>query len=63
MSLISIREAARLLKVSESTIRRLFDDGRLTGHRSPGGHRRIHKESLDTLLEELQPGITFPQGS
>jgi excisionase family DNA binding protein len=55
----SIREAAEILKVSESTIRRLFDEGRLEGHRSPGGHRRILKESVSKLEKELLPGITF----
>ena len=63
--LISIQDAAELLKVSEATVRRLFDGGKLLGHRLPSGHRRILRTSVERLHEELleqrdPPGITFP---
>tara|TARA_R110002126_G_scaffold52672_12_gene142997 strand:- start:665 stop:862 length:198 start_codon:yes stop_codon:yes gene_type:complete len=60
--LISIRTAAKRLQVSESSIRRYFDEGKLVGHTTPGGTRRILLESLETLEVKvgLSPaGITF----
>jgi len=56
---VTLREAAKVLRVSESTVRRLFDEGRLTGGRTPGGHRRIDSKSLETLRRSLDPGVTF----
>lgn len=61
---ITIRDAAKALYVSESTIRRYFDEGKLEGHVTPAGTRRIHRWSLRLLLEQtgIAPtGITFPQ--
>lgn len=59
---ISIREAAKRLKVSESTIRRYFDQELLRGYVTPSGTRRILRESVVRLEEEsglAPPGITF----
>jgi excisionase family DNA binding protein len=51
--LISIEDAAELLEVSPNTVRRLFDAGKLRGHRLPKGHRRILRKSVEELHEEL----------
>lgn len=60
MEHLSTREAAEELKVSESTVRRLFDQRKLEGFTTPGGHRRITQESVERMLEERKPGFTFP---
>jgi excisionase family DNA binding protein len=60
MKYLTTREAAELLQVSESTVRRLCEQKRLAEWRTPGGHRRIAKESVERVLDERDPGITFP---
>ena len=60
MENLSTKEAARELQVSESTVRRLFDQKKLEGFTTPGGHRRITRESVEQVLDERRPGITFP---
>lgn len=47
---ISTGEAAEILGLSEETVRRLFDDGTLSGMRTrpgPGGHRRPSRTSVE----------------
>lgn len=47
---LTVEEAARLLGVSDATVRRLFDEGVLTGMRTRpgrGGWRRIDRESVE----------------
>jgi excisionase family DNA binding protein len=46
---------------SESTVRRMVDDGELESYRQPGGssgrgHRRIKSESVDALIRRRQRG-------
>ena len=60
MEYLTTKEAADLLGVSESTVRRLCSQKKLTAWRTPGGHRRIAKESVEALLDQRDPGITFP---
>ncbi|RIV16480.1 MerR family DNA-binding transcriptional regulator, partial [Alicyclobacillaceae bacterium I2511] len=38
--LLSLEEAAKLLGVSKSTMRRWEEEGRIKPERTPGGHRR-----------------------
>ncbi len=39
--------------ISSRTISRLYDSGRLSGHRTPlGGHRRILRDSVETFITE-----------
>jgi excisionase family DNA binding protein len=62
-TIISIKEAARRLRVSESTVRRYFDSGRLEGFTTGSGTRRIYEASVTRMLDRtgLEPeGITFP---
>jgi excisionase family DNA binding protein len=40
-------KAADMLGVSVDSISRYFDQGALTGIRTPGGQRRIDRESVD----------------
>ncbi len=46
MPYLSCKQAAEILKVSQSTIKRLCDDGVLVSIRTPGGHRRISLKSV-----------------
>ena len=46
MSYLSCKQTAEILKVSQSTVKRLCDDGVLASMRTPGGHRRISLKSL-----------------
>ena len=43
-------EAAELLGVSTDAIRRYSDAGRIDAIVTPGGHRRIDRESVDAYL-------------
>ena len=50
---LEVAEAANILNVSPSTVRRMFDEGILTGFRLPGGsHRRI---ATDSVFEFINP--------
>jgi excisionase family DNA binding protein len=52
----TVQEAAERLNVSPATIRRLFDEGKLSGFRIPGGeHRRIWKQSVGALAAMQTP--------
>ena len=47
---LSVSRAAAYAGVCPNTIRRWADDGLLDGDRTPGGHRRIDRESIDRML-------------
>jgi len=53
---LSISEAARVLGVSLSTVRRWSDAGVLPSYRTPGGQRRYSRQQLDAFLASLQRG-------
>lgn len=54
---LSTLEASVISGDSESTIRRLFDDGELDGYRTERGkHRRILRTSLDEFLAKRAGG-------
>ena len=59
MEFIALQDAARILRVSESTVRRLFDEGRLLGERTPGGHRRIYAASVESLRRSIDTNVVF----
>lgn len=42
-------QAANMLGVSVDSISRYFDDGTIKGIKTPGGQRRIERESVDAL--------------
>ena len=46
LNLLTPKQAAKAIGVSESSIRRWCDQGRLNGERTAGGHRRIRLGSL-----------------
>jgi len=43
-------QAARLCGVSHKSIERWIDSGHLEGYRTPGGHRRLNRSDLLTLI-------------
>lgn len=50
MDLLTPRETARRFAVTTATVRRWALDGRLTVHRTLGGHRRYDRTQVDALL-------------
>lgn len=46
---VGVKEAARILGISESTLRRAEQHGQLTTWRTPGGHRRFTIASLEAF--------------
>lgn len=48
----STREVANLLGISVRTAQLWVEEGRLNAWKTPGGHRRILRESVDRLLEQ-----------
>ena len=53
--LIHVAEAAALLAVDPSTVRRWFDKRLLSGRQYPTGAIRISKSSVDQLIYESTP--------
>jgi excisionase family DNA binding protein len=57
--LLSVDEAAQLLKVSPDTVRRAFDRGEISGQRTsadPRAHRRLNRASVLAYGEQLRGG-------
>jgi len=48
--LLSLEEAAQLLGVSKSTMRRWEEEGRLKPERTPGGHRRYRSREFTQMV-------------
>lgn len=49
---LTTKEVARLLQVSEATVKRWADDGLLHSSKTAGGHRRFSTQSIATLRRE-----------
>jgi len=49
-SWLSLRQAAALVGVHPSTLRRWSNEGLLTSYRTPGGHRRFQRKALQVLI-------------
>jgi excisionase family DNA binding protein len=47
---LSTREVARLIRVSEATVKRWADDGVIACVKSPGGHRRYRQKDVQDFL-------------
>ena len=60
--LLTTGQAAMLLRVSEATIKRYTDDGRIRAIRTPGGHRKISAESLAAYLNTAEAREHRPRG-
>jgi excisionase family DNA binding protein len=53
-SVVTIKEASRILGVNEATLRQWTDEGRLKAFITPGGHRRYAKSDLLTFMSSSQ---------
>ena len=51
-------EAAKMLGVSRDTVRRYANNGDLTAIKTPGGQRRIDRESVEVIREKISPTVT-----
>jgi excisionase family DNA binding protein len=47
-------QAAEMLSVSPDTILKWIKSNKLTAHRTPGGHYRISKKNIDSLLQDQE---------
>lgn len=50
-------EAAKMLKASIRTVQLWVEDGRLKAWKTPGGHRRIARESVEAMLASRQHSL------
>src|SRR5438270_13947941 len=53
---MTLGQAAKYLAVTQSTIRKWSDVGRVPAFYTPGGHRRYRRADLDAFLERSGPG-------
>lgn len=60
---LTTKEVARLLQVSEATVKRWADDGLLHSSKTAGGHRRFSTHSIATLRREkgIGPALGVPR--
>jgi len=62
--LLTVQEAAELVGVSTSTLKRWCDNESVPMHRTPGGHRRIDRVDLDRISHKiLSPHIELGESS
>jgi excisionase family DNA binding protein len=60
---ISLRDAAKMLDLSESTVRRLADAGRLGAVvKTPGGFRRLSREGVEKFKNGEPAPLPFQLG-
>ena len=52
---LSLRDACRLLDVSDTTLRQWADAGHLRVYRTPGGHRRFLRQDVESLTQAARP--------
>ncbi len=50
-----MRDACRLLDVSDTTLRQWADAGHLRVYRTPGGHRRFLRQDVEALTRAARP--------
>jgi excisionase family DNA binding protein len=48
--MLTTKDVAKVLDVSESSVKRWIDDGSLRAEKTPGGHRRIAMNDLDIFI-------------
>src|SRR5260221_10848507 len=52
---LTLGQAARVLGVAQSTIRKWSDAGRVPAFYTPGGHRRYRRTDLESFLDRSGP--------
>ena len=58
--LLTSHEVGSLLQVNPSSVKKWVNDGRITAHRTPGGHRRIRVADLVDFLHRHAMPIPRP---
>ena len=58
---LSLRDACRLLDVSDTTLRQWADAGHLRVYRTPGGHRRFLRQDVEALTGASRPSPEPPR--
>jgi excisionase family DNA binding protein len=64
--ILSTRDVARLLVVSEATVKRWADDALLACYRTPGGHRKFLKRDVAVFMRErgfVPPASRLPEAT
>jgi excisionase family DNA binding protein len=51
-------EAAKMLGVSRDTVRRYADNGDIAAIKTPGGQRRIDRESVEVIRTRISSTVT-----
>jgi excisionase family DNA binding protein len=57
---LTTREAARLLGISVSTAQKWIESGAIESWKTPGGHRRVRRSAVLSLLEERTSVPSMP---
>jgi excisionase family DNA binding protein len=60
---LSITDAADYAGLSRKTVKRMLDSGALCGDRTPGGHWRIDRESIDAWFGRTEKKAVAVLGS
>ncbi len=55
--IVTTRQAAELLGVAVSTVQKWVELGKLASWKTPGGHRRIPRASIETVLQGSTAGM------
>ena len=58
---LSLRDACRLLDVSDTTLRQWADAGHLRVYRTPGGHRRFLRQDVESMTATARPVTEQPR--
>jgi excisionase family DNA binding protein len=61
--MLTVNDAAYLLRISPSAVRDAIDRGQLPAVRTAGGHRRVRLEDVETLRRSLHQGRDDELGS
>ena len=55
---LGVKEAAQILGTSVDTLRRLIDRGEVKAEKTPGGHRRLTRSSVETFLRKKSVSVS-----
>ncbi len=61
MKVLSPRDFARVIGVSESSVKRWIDDGTIPASRTVGGHRRIEREEAIRFIRRTRSPVLRPE--
>ena len=56
--LFTTEDLSKMLRVSKSTIKRWEEEGKLQCYRTPGGHRKFSRESVQEFISRYNYDVT-----